>query len=345
MNNKKILVTGGTGLIGVPLVNKLIALGATVTVASLDSAERAEAVLPDGVEFIRADLTDMSVCNTVVTHKDYVFHLAGIKGSVNLGRSRAASFFVPHLLFNTNMMEAAYKAGVEKYLYTSSIGVYPEANIFKEDDAWSGPPFSVDVFPGWAKRIGELQAEAYYLEYGWDKISIVRPANVYGPYDNFDPDTAMVIGALVHKFANHKEGKINIWGDGTQIRDFIYSEDVADGMITMVENNVSVPVNLGSGQKTTIREIALILTEIFNYDPNILTFDTSKPSGESIRLMDTTRAEQNGFKAKTNLKRGLLNTVNWYMKNKDLAENRYNIFNRSRDLVKDLDGIDISEGL
>lgn len=360
MNNKNILITGGTGLIGIPLVNKLLNRGANITVVSLDSEERAANVLPEGVKFLRRDLTEMNNCKEIVKNQDYVFHLAGIKGSVSLGRSKAASWFVPLILFNTNMMEAAHKAGVKKYLYTSSVGVYPEANIFREDDAWNGPPFSVDVFPGWAKRIGELQAQAYEIEYGWNNISIVRPANVYGPYDNFDPETAMVIGALINKFANHKEGKINIWGNGEQIRDFIFSEDAAEGMIAVLEEGYNKPVNLGSGVGVSIKDIVIELAKIFNYDLDMIEFDTSKPSGESIRLMDVSRIEQEcGFKTKTDIKTGLQKTVDWYLTNKELAENRYNVFKQVKTCSKhvckcsygtklnltDLDKLDTTDGL
>jgi GDP-L-fucose synthase len=317
---KKVLVTGGTGMIGVQLVKKLVEKGADVSVVSLDSEERAKFVLPPEASFSRCNLTIKTHCDEATRQKDFVFHVAGIKGSVSLGRSKAATWFTPLLQFNTNMQEAAFKNGVERYLYTSSIGVYPEDTLFKEDNAWNGPPFSVDVYPGWAKRIGELHACAYKEEHGWDKIAIVRPANVYGPYDNFDPKTAMVVGALVYKFANCNGEKVSVWGDGTAIRDFIFSEDVADGMMLALQNGANcIPLNIASGLRTSIRELAETLAEKFGYSKDILEFDTSQPTGESIRLMDVSRAKETiGFTASTSIKDGISKTVDWYMNNQEI---------------------------
>ena len=164
---------------------------------------------------------------------DIVFNLAGVKGSPAMANERPASFLVPTITFSYNMMEAARREGVERYLYTSSIGVYAPAEYFREDDVWKTFPSPHDRFAGWAKRMGELQAEAYKIEYGWDKISIVRPANVYGPYDNFDPANAMVIPSLIYR-ALDGEAPLTVWGDGTPIRDFIHARDVARGMMLMV---------------------------------------------------------------------------------------------------------------
>lgn len=314
-------------MIGIPLVKKLIDLGSNVRVVSMDTEERAKQVLPEGIEFRRLDLTEKNNCLEAVKDQQYVFHLAGIKGSVALGRSKAATWFTPLILFNTNMMDAAFKSGVERYLYTSSIGVYPEANIFYEDDAWNGQPFSADVFPGWAKRIGELQAEAYKLEHGWDNIAIVRPANVYGKYDNFNPETAMVIGSLIGKFAKCKGNPVEVWGDGSPKRDFIYSEDVADGMLKALEYGANcIPINLGSGNAISIKELAVVIAEIFGYDENIIKFNIDKPSGESIRLMSVERAEKMiGFKSKTDIRQGIKETIDWYLNN--INFDRYNVFN------------------
>jgi GDP-L-fucose synthase len=194
-SGKTVLVTGGTGLIGRPLVELLIAAGAHVRIASLDNPARA----PQGTDFRRVDLREFGECLRVAEDCQIVFQLAGVKGSPAMTARRPASFFVPTVTFNTNMMEAARRQGVERYLFTSSIGVYAPAEVFHEDDVWKTFPSPNDRFAGWAKRMGELQAEAYRIEYGWDKISIVRPANVYGPYDNFDPANAMVIPSLIHR--------------------------------------------------------------------------------------------------------------------------------------------------
>src|SRR3989344_148195 len=205
--NKKILVTGGTGLIGRPLVERLVEEGAIVVIVSLDDSSRA----PKGVEFIRADLREFSNCMETCKGKDIVFHLAGIKGSPMLNQKQPASFFVPIITFNTNMMEAARRQGVSRFLYTSTVGVYAPTEVFYEDDVWKTFPSENDRFAGWAKRMGELQAESYKIEYGWDKISIVRPANVYGPFDNFDHKTAMVIPSLISR-AIAGEKPLTVWG-------------------------------------------------------------------------------------------------------------------------------------
>ena len=217
--NKKILVTGGTGMIGQPLCQKLVNFGAKVTVASLDDSSRK----PFGTEHLKLDLRNFDNCMEVCCGKDIVFHL--VKRKSKMTNERPASFMVPTIQFSVNMMEAAEEIE-ERFLFTSSIGVYEPAEEFFEDSVWKTFPSPNDKFAGWAKRICELQAEAYMIEYGWDKISIVRPANVYGPFDNFDPKNAMVIPSLINK-ALSDSGPLVVWGDGSPIRDFIYSEDVA----------------------------------------------------------------------------------------------------------------------
>lgn len=324
--NKKILVTGGTGLIGRPLVEMLVEKGAKVLIVSLDDPSRA----PIGVKFVRADLREFSNCMDVCRDKDIVFHLAGIKGSPALNQKQPASFFVPTIMFNTNMMEAARRQKVSRFLYTSTVGVYEPAEVFHEDTVWKTFPSENDRFAGWAKRMGELQAEAYRIEYGWDKISIVRPANTYGPFDNFDPNTAMVIPALINR-AMAGENPLIVWGDGTPIRDFIYSKDVAEGMMLAVEKGATLPVNLGSGTGVTIRDLAETIAEIIAKHipggPISIRWDKTKPSGDAKRLMDITRAKKLlGFKPKYSLEKGIVETIEWYMKNKDNLNKRYNAF-------------------
>ena len=217
-------------MIGRELVALLISLGAKVKIASLDDPSSAH----PQAEFIRTDLTNFEECRKVCEGADFVFHLAGIKGSPQMMKERPASYFVPSLLFTTNMMEAARRAKAERFLFTSSVGVYGPAEIFHEDDAWKTLPSPNDLFGGWHKRTGELQARAYAIEYKWDKISIVRPANVYGSFDNFDPKNAMVIPSLIAR-ALSGENPFVVWGDGMQIRDFIHARDVAHGMAIALE--------------------------------------------------------------------------------------------------------------
>ncbi|MDO8638265.1 MAG: NAD(P)-dependent oxidoreductase [Candidatus Daviesbacteria bacterium] len=324
--NKKILVTGGTGLIGRPLVEMLLKNGAKVTVVSLDDPKLA----PKGVKFVRADLREFKSCMEVCKGKDIVFHLAGIKGSPLLNQKQPASFFVPTISFNTNMMEAARRQEVSRFLYTSTVGVYAPAQVFFEDDVWKTFPSENDRFAGWAKRMGELQAESYKIEYGWDKISIVRPANTYGPFDNFDPKTAMVIPSLINR-ALSGENPLTVWGDGSPIRDFIYSKDVAEGMMLAVEKGINIPVNLGSGSGVTIKEIAEVIAKSAPNGPVKIVWDKSKPSGDAKRLMDIQRAKKLlGFEPKYSLEAGVKETIEWYIKNKDSLGKRYNVFYENR---------------
>jgi GDP-L-fucose synthase len=317
---KQVLVTGGTGMIGIPLVEMLIERGAGVRIVSLDAPERAHRQ----AEFIRANLLDINTCLRVCEGMDYVFHLAGIKGSPAMTSRKPASFFVPTILFNTNMMEAARKIGVERYLFTSTIGVYHPAAVFHEDDVWKTFPSENDRFAGWAKRMGELQAEAYRIEHGWDTVAIVRPANVYGPYDNFDPANAMVIPSLVRRVMDG-ENPLRVWGDGSAVRDFIHARDVAAGMLLVMEKMPPHPVNLGSGEGVSIRQLVEIILGCIPHAPAV-EWDTSKPSGDASRLMDMTRARALGFEPAIELEAGIREVVEWFQTHRGLAEARHNVF-------------------
>lgn len=319
-SGKKILVTGGTGLIGRPLVEMLLQKGARVRIASLDDASCAH----PGAEFLRLDLTHFENCMKVCEGMDFVFNLVGIKGSPAMTAKRPASFFVPTLMFNTNMMEAAWRSRVKKYLYTSTIGVYSPAEVFFEDDVWKTHPSENDKFAGWAKRMGELQAEAYKIEYDWKDIAIVRPANVYGPYDNFDHNNAMVIPSLI-KRAMDGENPLVVWGDGSCIRDFIHAEDVARGMLLVMEKMPPHPVNIGSGKETSIKEIVEIIMKNLEVKPKVL-WDISKPSGDKRRLMDVSRLKALGFKPLISIDDGIKEVMQWYKLNKDTVHKRYNVF-------------------
>lgn len=317
--NKNVLVTGGTGLIGTPLVEELVNIGAKVKVVSLDKTEKQK----NNVEYVNKDLRIFENCMDACNDMFAVFSLAGVKGSPAMTAKRPASFFVPTLSFSINIMEAARRCGVERFLFTSSIGVYSPAEIFYEDDVWQSFPSENDRFAGWAKRMGELQAQAYAIEYGWNKISIVRPANVYGPRDNFDPENAMVIPSLIRRVIDG-ENPLMVWGDGSPIRDFIYAKDVALGMIQIMEKGYNQPVNLGSGKETTIREIVNIIKSIVG---NVeIEWDTSKPSGDKKRLMDITRQSELGIVPNTSLNEGINETIEWYRNNKSTIHNRYNPF-------------------
>jgi len=322
---KKVLVTGGTGLIGIPLVKQLLDYGAHVRIASLDPAPGVN----KEAEFVQGNLTDWVFCQKIVKNIDFVFHLAGTKGAVSVGRLKAASFFVPHLIFNTLMMEAARLENINRYLFTSTIGIYPPAPIFYEDHAWEGPPHPSNSFAGWAKRMGELQAESYKLEFGWDKIAIVRPANVYGPFDYFEESSSMVIPSLIRK-AVQGEQPFTVWGDGSAIRDFVYSEDVAQGMLLALEKGANcTPMNLGSGKGYSIRELVNIIS---SYIPGLdIQWDTSKPKGEDSRILSIERAKNLiEYDPKVSLREGIGRTIEWYQKNKFNMPTKYKVFTEKK---------------
>lgn len=321
---KKVLVTGGTGLIGRPLVEMLLADGATVCIVSLDDPANA----PAGAEFVQADLRELANCQKLCQGRDIVFHLAGVKGSPVMTQQRPASMMVPSLMFNTNMMEAAFRCGVERYLFTSTVGVYAPAEVFQEDSVWTSFPSEHDWFPGWGKRIGELQADAYRIEHGWDKIAIVRPANVYGPHDTFEGPNAMVVPSLIRR-AVLGENPLVVWGDGSPIRDFIHARDVARGMMMAVEMGINQPINLGSGTGVSIRELAEIVASAMGDIP--IVWDTSKPKGDARRLMDTKRAESYGIRPQISFDEGVRETLAWYQANRDQPKAaRYNAFTETR---------------
>jgi len=321
---KNVLVTGGSGLIGIPLVKKLVETGAYVRVVSLDEKSPFE----DSIDFIKGDICNKEVCESILEGIDVVFHLAGIKGGIGLGQKKASTFLVNNILMNMQIMEAARKAQVDRFLYASSICIYPPAQVFEEKNAFCGFPHPSDKFGGMAKLIGEMQIEAYKLQYDIDNFLIVRPANTYGPYDNFNPESALIIPALVYR-AFDGENPLKIWGDGTTIRDFVFADDVADFMLLMTEKNVNISLNVGSGEPVSIKSIAEKVVQqvekVLNKKITII-WDTTKPSGEKYRVTSIEKAKSNlGWTPQISLDSGIEQTVRWYNDNKSNLFNRYSI--------------------
>ena len=316
-NGKKALVTGGTGLIGREVSRLLLEFGAEVKVVSLDKID-----LDQRIESVQGDLTDLNFCMNQTKGIDYVFHLAGIKGSIEVTKAKPASFFVPLLMFNTNVLEASRRNGIEKLVYTSSIGAYSSAEVFVETENRDGPP--QDMFPGWAKRMAELQIQAYKEQYGLD-WAVVRPCNVYGPGDNFDPENAMVIPSLMMRIARG-ENPLTVWGDGSAIRDFAFSTDVAMGTIQALNYGTRGDfVNLGSGVGYTIRQLIETMQEFIDFE---FQFDPTKQAGFPRRIMDISRAKEwVEFDPKVSLREGLEMTWNWFLNNKDEYLSKKNYFN------------------
>lgn len=307
----RILVAGGTGLIGRPLVNLLDSVGADVTVAGVESHETTKDYFSKRVRYLQADFTDQVASREACEGKEFVFNLVGIKGSVGVGESRAASVLMPMLRFQTNLAEASWQAGVLGYLFVSSINIYPPSRLHKEENAWVGAPTQSDRFTAIGKRMGEVLGLAFQQEHGWEAYKVVRPANVYGPYDIVDPIRSQVIPALIRKFLSGEE-VVRVWGSGSTIRDFVYSEDVAYWIAkAMLDLPSNFPVNIGGGGGVSIAQLASEIASATGFSGEIV-FDTDRPTGDAVRLLDTSRAEKYlGFETRTTLEQGLRKTVEW----------------------------------
>jgi GDP-L-fucose synthase len=317
--NKKVLITGGSGMVGRSMISLMINQGADITIVDLHKPDNLESK----VKFISKDLRYFNHCEEICKDKDYVFNLIGVKGSPQACSTQPADFMVPMLQFNTNMMEASRRADVEWYVYTSSVGVYSPAEVFFEDDVWKTFPSPNDRFAGWAKRIGELQAEAYSIQYGWNNVSIVRPANIYGKYDNFNPINSMVVPSLIRKAQENEV--LEVWGDGSSIRDFIFADDVAKAMIQAVEKKITEPINLASGKGFSIKELVEIVVKHSGKNLEIRWL-TDKPNGDAIRIMSTERAEKYGIFPTVSLEEGVKIVTEWFKENKSTLDQRYNVF-------------------
>ena len=321
---KNILVAGGTGMVGQMLVPKLIQMGANVYISSLDH----KSLCPKGVKgFYNKDLIYLENCLKVTKNKDIVFNLLGTTGSPKINQTRPASFMMSNLYCAVNMLMASQMNNVKNYLYTSTYGVYGKKGKMREDMVWKTFPSEHDKYAGWAKRMGELQAEAYNKEFNSMHISVVRPANIYGPHLNFNPTNSMVVASLIRRLIE-KENPFIVWGDGSAIRDFVYSEDVANAMIKILQKRIKFPLNIGSGEGTSIKNLVknILLTKYITKKPKVV-FDRSKPSGDKKRVLDMKLAKKNGISCDTTLLIGLDKTIEWYLKSsKKITKKKYNYF-------------------
>jgi len=315
---RAVLVTGGTGMIGRQIVAMLCDAGAAVKIVSLD-----DLVVDSRAEHVRGDLTHLGVCLNVTRDMECVVHVAGIKGSAGVASTMLATHFVPTLMFNVNVLHACRENGVRRLVYTSSIGAYANGEIFREGEPGDFHDAPMD-FAGWAKRMAELQIHAYKRQYGLDGYSIVRPSNVYGPGDNFDPKNAMVVGSLMNRIVSG-ENPLTVWGDGTAIRDLVFCRDVAEGCILALHHGTGGRyVNLGSGRGHTTRELVETLREFLDFE---YKFDPTKPTGYPKRVMDITLArELIGYNPTTTLRQGLEETWQWFLAHRNEYLNRKNYF-------------------
>jgi GDP-L-fucose synthase len=307
LKGKKILVTGGAGFLGQEVVQQLLAYG----------AEAEKISIPRSKEY---DLCEMANCKAVVANQDIVIHLAAHVGGIGLNQQKPAELFYDNLMMGTQLIHAAYQAKVAKFVCVGTICAYPKFTPvpFKEEDLWNGYPEETNAPYGVAKKALLVQLQAYRQQYGFNGIYVL-PVNLYGPNDNFDPASSHVIPALIRKVdeAQQRGDKtLPVWGDGSPSREFIYSTDAAKGIVLAtlgLEN--SEPINLGTNFEITIKNLIELICELMEFKGEIV-WETDKPNGQPRRCLDTQKAETAfGFKATTNLRDGLQQTIDWYRKN------------------------------
>lgn len=311
--DKTILVTGATGLIGRNLVDRLLSSGARLRTTSRRDPP---ADFPsDKVEHLVGDLADRGFADRAMHAVDGLFHLAGRRGSIGIQRTQAATMLGENLMICFNVLDAARRANVGRILYTSTVTVYPPMEVYREDLVWSGNPHPGDQYAAWAKRMAEKFIEAQEIQYGLHNTAIVRPVNTFGPHDNFDPQTALVVPALIGR-ALSGENPFVVWGDGSAVRDFLYVSDAVDGIMLAFEKGVGKGAfNLGSGHGTSIRDLVTAVLRATGQSAPV-QWDTSKPSGEPRKVADITRAREIlGFAPKTDLETAIARTVEWYRRN------------------------------
>ena len=312
--DSKILVTGASGLIGTHLVKTLLNL--KFKVRGVIHNRQHYFQKNENLELIKGDLTDGKFCESICKGVDYVFHLAVETGSIAKNSKYPASIMTPTVLMDFNMLKAAHEENVKGYLYCSCACVYPAAlDNMSEENAWIGPPPEMHKTISWSKRIAELQCQSFHKEFG-DNISIVRPSNTYGPYDVFDIENSHVISAFIKKVLL-KTNPFIIWGSGEQIREFVYAEDIAKGMILAIDNQSNAePINLGGGEAIKIKDLAKKIISISKHEPKI-KYDETKPSGLMKRVLNSKKAKKElGFTPSTSLDEGLQKTIEWYQKNR-----------------------------
>ena len=312
--NKVVVVTGGNGFLGSHLVKKLLKL------------EPKKIFVPERNKF---DLRDYESCLKAFKNADIVIHLAGNVGGIGYNQDRPAELFDDNILMGVNTMRAARACNVKKVVIIGTICAYPKFTPipFKEKDLWNGYPEETNAPYGLAKKMLLVQSQAYRQQYGFNSIYLL-PVNLYGPEDNFNPNSSHVIPALIKKLVEAKDKKskeVVIWGSGKPTREFLYVGNAAEGILMATEKyDKPNPVNLGSGFEISIKNLAKTISEIVGFEGKIV-FDKTKPDGQPRRRLDVGRAKKEfGFKAKTNFKTGLSNTIDWYLKsnlyqNPDLA--------------------------
>jgi len=303
--DKRVLVTGGTGFLGSFVVDKLNQRGCR------------HVFVPRSKDY---DLRDRDSVIRVYTDAkaQFVIHLAAVVGGIGANRANPGKFYYDNAIMGLELMEYGRQFGVEKFVALGTICAYPKFTPvpFKEEDLWNGYPEETNAPYGLAKKMMLVQAQAYRAQYGFNAIFLL-PVNLYGPGDNFDPETSHVIPAMIRKFVEAKKSRnseVILWGDGSPTREFLYVEDAAEGIVLAAERyNGEEPVNLGSGQELSIRDLANIIAEEVGFIGKIV-WDSTKPNGQPRRCLDTTRArEWFQFEAETPFRQGLRKTIAWHL--------------------------------
>ncbi len=304
LKNQRILVTGGSGFVGQHLAQALLRRG--VPPENLSAPRRSE-----------LDFRLWDHCRQAVANQNIVIHLAAVVGGIGINREKPGEFFYDNLIMGAHLMEAARLANVEKFVAIGTICAYPKFTPvpFQESNLWEGYPEETNAPYGLAKKMLLVQAQAYRQQYGFNAIYLL-PVNLYGPGDNFDPQSSHVIPALIKKCIDaveNGEEHVVVWGDGSPTREFLYVEDCAEGIALATERYEKPdPVNLGSGTEISIRDLTHLIANLVGFKGEI-RWDTTKPNGQPRRCLDVSRAEREfGFQAKTPFAEGLRRTVEWY---------------------------------
>ncbi len=309
--DKKVLVAGGAGFIGTNLIKKLLLLGAKIKAADIKKEPQLK---DDRIEYLNCDFTKKEDCQKAVKDIDYVFMAAANTSGAAVMEKTPLVHVTPNIIMNSLMLEASYEAGVKKFLFISSNTVYPVSDQpVKESDMKYGDLFSKYYFVAWMKQFSEVLCEMYTKVKNPMKTVVVRPANSFGPYSDFEWETSHVIPALIRKVVE-RHNPIEVWGDGSDIKDFIYVEDLVEGMILAMEKIENFePINIATGRPCTVKEILNAILVADNYQDAKIVFNTSKPTMIPKRLIDASKAKELlGFEAKTSLDQGIKKTIDWY---------------------------------
>lgn len=303
-SDKRVMVTGGSGFLGRNVVQKLRDRGC------------GQIIVPRSARY---DLRDQSAVSAAFedSHPEIVIHLAAVVGGIGANRAQPGRFFFDNLMMGAQVMETARLRGVEKFVGVGTICSYPKVTPvpFREADLWNGYPEETNAPYGLAKKMLLVQGQAYRKQYDFNAIHLL-PVNLYGPGDNFDPQTSHVIPALIRKCIEARESdrkNIVVWGDGSPTREFLYVADAAEAILLATERyNKPEPVNIGSGDEISIRDLATVIANETGFDGDI-AWDISKPNGQPRRSLDVSLAlAEFGFRSETDFRTGIRQTIEWY---------------------------------